>query len=312
MPRTALLCLLAIVPACVTGANEGADESAVGATQYVDIIDFGGIDGAAWYDVESKLAAQFNSTCADTYCEGAFANLTPLSFNCSVSSIQGVVHDCAWTLAGSRSEIDPATALISVDPRTFECDIYPKTTAKKLLALLQNSADPMHEPLPGVGTIDNAVEDCIAHPIGGTPLPVLSTSPLTYTSAADYYATAANKAKWTGAVAAAVRGFDNICGDTFCGSDFGDLRSIDLECAITKSSGNVKSCAWTFGGSYALPAANGALTETSKTFRCDFTMHGTISQLIASWSAPGTDNPIQRPLPGVTATAYDALAGCLP
>jgi hypothetical protein len=41
-------------------------------------------------------------------------------------------------------------------------------------------------------------------------------------------------------------------------------------------------------------------------------MHGTLSQLISVWTAAGTDDPIQRPLPGVTTSAYDALGGCLP
>jgi hypothetical protein len=312
MPRHALLCLLAIVPACVADTNENADQSEVGGTSYVDVIDFAGIDQGAWYDLEAALRDQFSSTCAGSYCQGTYRNLTALSFNCSVTSKLGVVHDCAWTLAGSRTEIDPATAAISVDAVTFECHLHPKTTAKKLLALLGSSADPMHEPLPGGGTIDSAVADCMAHPIGSTPLPVPSSSPLTYVSADDYYTSAAYQQKWAGAVAAAVRGFDNICGDTFCGSDFGDLRSLDLQCAVTKSTGNVKSCAWVFGGSYALPASSGALAETSRTFRCDFTMHGTLSQLIATWSAAGYDDPIQRALPGVTATAYDALGGCLP
>lgn len=311
MPRS-LLWLLLAVPACVTGTNENTDLAQVGSTTYVDIIDFAGIDQGGWYDLESKLDTQFNEICGDTYCEGDFSNLTPLSFNCSVTSIEGVVHDCAWTLAASQSEIDPATAAISTDAVTFECHVHPKTTAKKLLALLANSADPMHEPLPGGGTLDDSIADCMAHPIGGTPLPAVATSPLTYVSADDYYTSATYQAKWTSAVAAVVLGFDNICGDTFCGSDFGDLRSVDLECAITKSTGNVKSCTWVFGGSYALPAANGALAETSKAFRCDFTMHGTLSQLISVWTAAGTDDPIQRPLPGVTTSAYDALGGCLP
>ena len=170
----------------------------------------------------------------------------------------------------------------------------------------------MHEPLPGGGTIDDAVGECIAHPLGGTQLPVLSTTPLTYAAATDYYTTAANRQKWTAAVAAVVRGFDNICGDTYCGSDFGDLRSVDLLCAITKSTGNVKRCTWVFGGSYAQAAANGALAETSRTFACSFGMHGTLAQLIATWSAAGSDNPIQRALPGTTASAYDGLGGCLP
>jgi hypothetical protein len=104
-----------------------------------------------------------------------------------------------------------------------------------------------------------------------------------------------------------------VCGDTFCGSDFGDLQSLALVCSVTKSTGNVKSCSWIFGGSYMLPARNGAEDVTSKSFACNVPVKGTLSQLITVLTAtdPTTD-AIRRPLPGTTTTAYDALGGCLP
>ena len=62
--------------------------------------------------------------------------------------------------------------------------------------------------------------------------------------------------------AALIHGFDNVCGDTFCGSDYGDLQALDLACSITKSTGNVKSCVWIFGGSFATVAPSGALAAS--------------------------------------------------
>src|SRR3569623_546410 len=107
--------------------------------------------------------------------------------------------------------------------------------------------------------------------------------------------------------------FDQVCGDTFCGSDFGDLQSMDFTCAITKSTGNVKSCMWTFGGSWHLVAPQGGAQQiTASTFQCPVPMKGTLSQLSDTITAPGTDDAIQRPLPGMTTSAYDALGGCLP
>jgi hypothetical protein len=295
--------MVAALPACALSASgEATDEQEAGSTTYVDIADFPGIDQGAWFDLGGKLATELAT---------AEPGVTALTFNCSVTSKLGSVHDCAWTLADARSAVDPGTAAISVDAVTYACHVHPRTTAPKLLALLAGSADALHEPLPGIGSIADTLADCFAHPIGGTPLPPAGAGS-TYVDASAYYATAANQAKWQATADAFVRGFDDICGDTFCGGDFGDLRSLELACAITKSTGNVKGCAWVFAGSYSLPAKTGALDVTSRTFRCDVAVHGTLSQLITTLTAPGSDNPIQRPLPGGTASAYDALGGCLP
>ncbi len=302
---------LALTGCIESGATE--KEQDVGSTQYVELSDFSGIDQGAWFDLVGKLGTEFGQVCGDTFCEGDYANLTPLSLSCSVTSKLGSVHDCAWTFAGSLTEVDPTTSAIAVDAPTFECHVHPKTTAHKLIELWSNSADAIHEPLPGTtGSYFDELVDCFQHPIGHTPITVSTSATPTYVSASDYYTTAANQAKWAAAKAALKAGFDNICGDTYCGSDFGDLQSLDLTCSITKSSGNVKACAWVFGGSYSLPATSGALSVTSKSFNCGLPVHGTLSQLISTLTAAGTTDPIQRPLPGATTSAYDALGGCLP
>jgi hypothetical protein len=84
---------------------------------------------------------------------------------------------------------------------------------------------------------------------------------------------------------------------------------------VTKSTGNIKSCAWTFGGSWHLvPQKGGLLDVHSSTFRCNVPVRGTLSQLINTLTAPAMweDEYLRRNLPGTTATAYDALLGCLP
>ena len=48
------------------------------------------------------------------------------------------------------------------------------------------------------------------------------------------------------------------------------------------------------------------------TFKCPVAMKGTLSSFIGVLTAAGTDQPINRPLPGMTTSAYDALLGCLP
>jgi len=280
---------------------DAAEEQESGATQYVNILDFAKTDQLAWYDLVRALNAQ--AAAADPA-------HTPLTFFCSVTSKRGDIKDCAWTFASSQAVVDGATAAISVDAPTFQCHITPKTTAPRFIALLQGSGDPLHEPLPGTTSLADALPDCFAHPIGGSALPAVS--PGTYVEASAYYTTQANQQKWADAKAALVAGFDRVCGDTFCSGDFSDLQSLTFACAITKSTGNVKGCAWTFGGSWTLIAKTGPLALTSQTFTCPVAMHGTIAQLITTLTSTGTEDAIRRPLPGTTATAYDALLGCLP
>ncbi|HUJ62907.1 MAG TPA: hypothetical protein VLX92_30600 [Kofleriaceae bacterium] len=305
------LVAIVILAGCVDAASS-TDQQPVGATQYTEIADFSGTDQGAWFDLVGALGQAFSAQCPATFCTGSYANLTPLSIHCSVTSKRGDVHDCVWTFAGSAVAVDPTSAAIAIDAPTFQCHFAPRTTAPKLVAALAGQADPLHVALPGLDAgIAGTLGACFANPIGATPLggaPVGAT----YVAASDYYVTAANLAKWRATQSALVSGFDNLCGDTFCGSDFGDLQSLDLECAVTRSTGNVKACQWLFGGSYAVVGGSGALDVTSRTFHCAIAMKSTLAQLIATITATGTDDPIQRALPGETTSAYDALGGCLP
>jgi hypothetical protein len=280
---------------------DSADEQESGTTQYVHILDFAKTDQSAWYDLVRKLNAEFRAE---------DITKTPLTFSCSVTSKLGVIHDCAWTFASSEVVVDGATAAIAVNAPTYECHIHPRTTAPKLIALLQGSAAAIHEALPGTTSIADSLPACFEQPIGATPLPASTTGP--YVAASAYYTTPSYQQSWRDAQTALVAGFDRVCGDTFCSGDMSDLASLAFECAITKSTGNVKSCAWTFGGSYTLIARTGDLDLTSDTFTCPVAVHGTLAQLIDTITAPGTDDAINRPLPGTTATAYEALLGCLP
>lgn len=299
-----LVCCLCAAGCAVSDAPaEGEQES--GVTQYVSIVDFSAIDQGAWYDGAARLR--------DTFVAAApFPGITPLTFSCAVTSKLGVVHECAWTFASSQAAVDPTTAALAIDAPTYQCRVRPHTTAAKLVAFLGSAADPLHDPLPGGGALADGLADCFQHPLGDTPLaPIVVPSP-TYVAASAYYTSATYRARWQQAIGAVVAAFDQICGDTFCGSDFGDLRALQLECAVTRSTGNVKSCAWVFGGSYALAASDGSVDATSRTFRCALPVKGTLAQLADTWLAAGTDDAIHRPLPGTTTTAYDALGGCLP
>lgn len=57
---------------------------------------------------------------------------------------------------------------------------------------------------------------------------------------------------------------------------------MQLACAITKSSGNIKRCTWAFAGSFTTVATSGELALTSKSWQCPVAVKGTLGQLIAA------------------------------
>jgi hypothetical protein len=306
------LAFASIFSGCVTADTTDGDQQDSSSTAYVEIQEFGP-NGAedAWYGLTSTLNGEFANVCGDTFCEGDYSNITPLRLFCSVTSKVGNIHDCGWTFTASQHEIDTATAAVKISAVTYQCHFKPATTGTKLIALLQGSTDALHLPLPGMGSIYDSLGDCFQHPIGATAITV-SAPATTYVDAEDYYATPSLAAKWDASVTAMHHGFDDVCGDTFCGSDFGDVQALDLGCSITKSSGNVKSCVWNFGGSYTTINKNGTLALVTKTWSCPVAVHGTISAMIATLTST-TDpesNAIQRALPGGT-SAYDSIAGCV-
>lgn len=315
--RTYLALFAAILPACasVDTTDDGSADEQDLSTSYVLIQDFAKIDQGAWYDLRAKLNKNFDDICGDTFCEGDFANITPLTFGCTVTSKAGNVKDCVWTFGASTAEVDPKTAAIFTNAPTFQCHITAAhTTAVKLVAALGAVDDALAAPLPGGSpSIYDQLGDCFEHPIGATDI-VLTKAPQTYVPASSYYTSTAGWLKWRGATDALKLAFDNICGDTFCGSDFGDLQAMQFECAVTKSTGNVKSCKWVFAGSYDVVGAHGATAATSQAWSCPVAVGAgtSLSALITALTAPGTEDAIHRPLPGLTTSAYDAIAGCLP
>jgi hypothetical protein len=108
--------------------------------------------------------------------------------------------------------------------------------------------------------------------------------------------------------------FGDICGDTFCGSDYGNLVPLAFNCSVTAKEGKLKACSYTFAGSYSqTDAKTGKMTVTSKTFVCPIPVSGTQKTFIANLISAGSTTALRRTLPGVTTSIYDAIAtNCLP
>ncbi|MBS2025777.1 MAG: hypothetical protein JST92_25535 [Deltaproteobacteria bacterium] len=108
-------------------------------------------------------------------------------------------------------------------------------------------------------------------------------------------------------------GFNQICGDTFCGSDYSNMQALSFRCSVEVKTGNIGQCFWIFAGSYEdIAKTTGGVTVHQMFKKCAMPVKGSAKTLITTLTAAGTTNAIRRVLPGSTQTAYDALGGCLP
>src|ERR1700754_797887 len=113
MKKACVLMLALAVPmlnGCGGGDSSDSQSDDATATQYVAIADFNNAQYQdAIYDLRDKLNGEFGNLCGDTFCGGDYSNLVGMSVNCSVSSIRGDIHDCAWTFSGSQQYVNPET-----------------------------------------------------------------------------------------------------------------------------------------------------------------------------------------------------------
>jgi hypothetical protein len=119
---------------------------------------------------------------------------------------------------------------------------------------------------------------------------------------------------WRGIYTTLQSNFDDVCGDTYCGSDYSNLEPIRLRCSFDPASGLMKNCAYVFAGSYeVITPATGTIKVTAKTFSCHLPVSGiALTTFMSTLTAAGTTPPLRRLLPGTSTSIYDALGGCLP
>ena len=136
------------------------------AASYVDVSGYALPDAQyeGWINLRINLKRDFDQICGDTFCEGEFSNIEPLSFRCSVEQSTGRVGMCAWVFAASNEEIDPYTGRIRVSQRGFwrcRTPLAVGTTIEQFIAALQGE-QPLHAPLPNsTRTIMDGLIDCL-------------------------------------------------------------------------------------------------------------------------------------------------------
>jgi hypothetical protein len=87
-----------------------------------------------WFATLDLLAKSFSDVCGDTFCEGDYSDLSPLSTYCVVSSL-GVVASCVWLFAGSHANVSATSGTLGLKRKVFTCKL-PLARATTALALV--------------------------------------------------------------------------------------------------------------------------------------------------------------------------------
>lgn len=113
------------------------------------------------------------------------------------------------------------------------------------------------------------------------------------------------------------RQFDDVCGDTFCEGEFGNLTSMGINCAIDAND-VIKACIWTFSGSTVdIDPTTGDFITNAKSFTCDLSLHGPRAQVeafllqVASKSEFFGEGLRQIVIPGGDKTLFEVLSDCI-
>jgi hypothetical protein len=118
--------------------------------------------------------------------------------------------------------------------------------------------------------------------------------------------TGADLTRWEAAKATLIKGFDDVCGDTFCEGDYSNMAHVALDCSITQS-GYVKECTWVLGGSIEyVDGATGTITVDAKMWSCTIPVQSKTTPFLEA-----AESGVQEPMPGSGKSFYEGLSSCL-
>ncbi|WMJ70405.1 hypothetical protein [Stenotrophomonas sp. 24(2023)] len=144
-------------------------------------------------------------------------------------------------------------------------------------------------------------------------LPATQAAPA-YVDARLYPSQAAGWERFRAVERALVRGFDNVCGDTFCEGEYYNLRPLRLRCSVQAVTGVLAGCLWTFTGSNAgVERRSGRITVDVRHYACALPLAAgtTLEALLQALEAAPPGEALDVPLPGTRQTVYDGLVDCL-
>lgn len=280
------------------------------AQPFVDLVDFPRNE-ANWdrfYSLEAHLANRFDAVCADTLCEGDYSNLRALQLRCSVNAASGQVHACNWLFIASELQVAPDTGVVLVDNRRWTVLAAGHGGGVEAFHASLERADALDVVLPGAAlSIGEAVGGCLQQ----VRQPERAASAARYVDARDYPGQGQGGTRFRALEQALVRGFDDVCGDTFCEGEYYNLQAMRLRCSVHAASGRVGECRWTFAGSNMdVEADTGAVTVDARDWACRLPLAAQtpLPRLLATLQGP---EAIDTVLPGTATTVYEGLTTCL-
>lgn len=281
------------------------------AQPFIDLVDFPRNE-ANWdrfYTLEAHLANRFDALCADTLCEGDYSNLRALQLRCSVDARRAQVHACNWLFIASELQVAPVTGEMRVDNRRWDCPLpLGKGVAVETFHASLESTLALDIVLPGAAmSIGEAVGDCLQQ----TRQPERAASAARYVDARNYPGQGQGEARFRALEQALVRGFDDICGDTFCEGEYYNLQAMRLRCSVHAASGRVGECRWTFFGSNMdVDAATGAVMVDAQDWACRLPLASYTPLALLLETLQGYE-AINTALPGTSTTVYEGLTDCI-
>ena len=132
-----------------------------------------------------------------------------------------------------------------------------------------------------------------------------------YVDAREYPSEAEGRERFRAVEARLVRGFDAICGDTFCEGEFHNLQALRFRCSVQVATGRVGECLWTFTGSTArVDDATGRIAVEARTRACRAPLAAQ-TLLPVLLQTLEQDDALHAALPGTRDSIYDGLTSCL-
>jgi hypothetical protein len=105
--------------------------------------------------------------------------------------------------------------------------------------------------------------------------------------------------------------FMDVCGDTFCEGEYGNLEALSYRCSARKDTGEIGECVFVIAASSEeIAPTDGTVQVSLHQWRCvsPLAPHTDASQLVAALKGR---QPLHTKLPGTDRTLYDGLVDCL-
>jgi hypothetical protein len=132
-----------------------------------------------------------------------------------------------------------------------------------------------------------------------------------YVDIQDYLPTWQQQDGWLDTTYWLQENFNDVCGDTFCEGDYGNLQAMSYRCSVDAGNGVVGQCVWIFAGSQeSIDSVDGKVVAEPRIWQC-VTPLATDTRAEELAETLANDQPLFATLPHSDKTLYDGLTDCL-